>query len=161
MVFHWLRRQTEEHWETDDISGSSNLLTAEEHFNVQEVLEGEKSISDAFSWTGLTWGRDCKGGQALWSKNRQMMLGSRWGAALSTGAAQMPLKQSEPRLSRDTGTCWSLLIQSHPQPSHLLSRSLGVIKHGTGWACDRHSKKNKDSYLTFDYFLFLRWLHVR
>lgn len=78
----------------------------------------------------------CRGGGGVQRKNRQLTLGSRWGAALSTGAAQMPPKQSEHQLSWDTGTRWSLLIHSHPQPSHLLSRSLRVITHGTGWALD-------------------------
>lgn len=76
------------------------------------------------------------GGPGLQWKNRQLMFGSRWGAALSTGAAQMPPKQSKHRLSRDAGTRWSLLILSHPQPLHLLSHSLRVITHGTGWAHD-------------------------
>lgn len=35
-------------------------------------------------------------------KNRQLMFGSRWGDALSTGAAQMPPKQSENQLPGDT-----------------------------------------------------------
>lgn len=74
------------------------------------------------------------------------MFGSRWGAALSTGAAQMPPKRSKHQLSRDTGTRWSLLIQSHPQPSHLLSHSLAVITHGTGWAHDG-CWENKDRNL--------------
>ena len=64
------------------------------------------------------------------------MFGSRWGAAPSTGAAQMPPKQRRHRLSRDAETRWSLLIHSHPQPSHLLSHSPGVITRGTGWAHD-------------------------
>lgn len=90
----------------------------------------------SFSWTWLAWGTGCRGGLGLQWKNRQLIFGSRWGAALSTGAAQMPLKQSKHQLSWDTGTRWSLLIPSHSQPSHLLSHPLRVITHGTGWAHD-------------------------
>lgn len=43
------------------------------------------------------------------TKIRQLIFGSRWGATLSTGAAQMPLKQSRHRrLSREPGTHRSL-----------------------------------------------------
>lgn len=39
--------------------------------------------------------RLCRGGPGLRVENRQLMFGSRWGAALSTGAAQMPLKAEQ------------------------------------------------------------------
>lgn len=81
--------------------------------------------------------------------NRQLIFGSRWGAALSTGAAQMPLKQSKHQLSRDTGTHWRLLTPSHPQPLHLLSHSTRVITHGTGWAHDGCWEKRTEIWHDF------------
>lgn len=89
-----------------------------------------------FSWTWPAWEKGCGVGLEIPLKNQQLMLGSRWGAVLSTGAAQMPLKQSEHQLSWDTDTRWSLPILSHPQPLHLLSHSLRVITLDTWWAHD-------------------------
>lgn len=72
------------------------------------------------AWRGLSHEPCRPGGAGGWrgakktTKIRQLIFGSRWGATLSTGAAQMPLKQSNHRqLSRDPETHRSLTHSPH------------------------------------------------
>lgn len=53
-------------WGSEDVPGSRSTSDhPKELFNVQELVEGEKSLKEAFSWTWLTWGRGCRGGPGL------------------------------------------------------------------------------------------------